>query len=129
MPDRVSPAFIDEQAEVTPEMWSYLMDRVSPASPVEIAEMLRRFRLSVDVAGSRMPWATDWPLDRLACEAADLIEAQQATIQQLREALAVMDRRFRILLARQEHFPDSEDEKALDIVEEALARSDGQEPR
>jgi hypothetical protein len=118
MPDRVSPAFIDEQAEVTPEMWSYLMDRVSPASPVR---MDHEFGVS----------HPDLPFARAACKHClqATIEAQQSTIQQLREALEKMDRRFRMLLARQEHFPDSEDEKALDMARAALARSDGQEPR
>ena len=48
-------------------------------APEGLAIMLRQFRLPVDVAGSRMPWATDWPLDRLMCVAAEtLLEMAQA---------------------------------------------------
>lgn len=57
------------------------------AQELTLPEMLRLHRVSVDVAGTRMPWSQDWPLDRLMVEAADTIERLSTDAHQLREAL------------------------------------------
>jgi hypothetical protein len=51
----------------------------------QLAEWIRLFRLDVAVAGSRMPWATDWPLDRLMVEAADRISPRIASPEPTRD--------------------------------------------
>jgi hypothetical protein len=47
---------------------------VPVGSPQEIARLLREHNLESAVASTRMPWAPDWPLDRLMCAAADLLD-------------------------------------------------------
>lgn len=44
-----------------------------------LIERLRQFRVPVEVAGLRMAWDTDWPLDKLMCAAADALEALSAS--------------------------------------------------
>ena len=53
-----------------------------------LIERLRQFRLPVDVAGSRMEWDRDWPLDRIMVEAADALSAAHTREAALREELA-----------------------------------------
>ncbi len=53
-------------------------DPRAPLTKAHIPAMLRLFRLPVETAGSRMPWATDWPLDKLCVEAANRIEQLEA---------------------------------------------------
>jgi multidrug efflux pump subunit AcrA (membrane-fusion protein) len=47
-----------------------------------LIDMLRTHRLDVEVAATRMPWANDWPLDRLMCAAADALAAQAQQLAQ-----------------------------------------------
>jgi hypothetical protein len=56
-----------------------LAPKPTPAvEPSALPERLRKFRLDVEVAGSRMPWDKDWSLDRLMCAAADAIASLTA---------------------------------------------------
>ncbi len=68
----------------------------APALPLDVPEMLRAFRVDVDVAASRMPWAPDWPFDRLACEAADEIERLRRTLAGVETLIAKWRRTARL---------------------------------
>jgi hypothetical protein len=111
-PARVSPASIDEQAEVTPEMWEYLMERTSNPHPLRRTEAERLV---------------------LGHHAADYHQAVSAALVIVRASLAALPAPENTQLAAlkmiqralDEYFsysPSRRDEKALGAVQTARKR-------
>jgi hypothetical protein len=65
-----------------------MMDMEQWAHAAQLAEWLRKHRIPTEVAGSRMPWAPNWPLDRLSVAVADALAAALARVAALETALA-----------------------------------------